>query len=266
MIRSITTLADLLLVMFIVREVLQFARRYRRLKEEAAAGDLDARPRLYRRILRFQWISAGLAMAGLDFDWNALRPQTLDLESLPLVQSFVRGSQGGMLGGIAVGVAMGTLGLVLMRLRARRAGGTGIPTARVAPWRRLVPDFNAILPVTIRERWMWLAVSISAGVCEEIVFRGWLLSVLHTPIGLAGTTLVVAAAAAFGLAHSYQGAPGMVLAGLAGALLSVLYVATAGLLVPMAVHAVIDARFALLPAADAGRAESAPAIPGLRTI
>jgi membrane protease YdiL (CAAX protease family) len=265
MVRIMTYVVDVLLVLFIVREVLEFARRYSRLKRDVAQGDREARSRLYRRALRFQWASAALALTGLRFDWNALRPGGLALDSSPLVNAFASAGslRHGALSGIGMGVGLGTLAMVVLRLRARRKDSShGAPVARVAPWRRLVPDFTAVLPVTTRERWLWLAVAISAGVCEEVVFRGWLLSVLHDPLGLTGTALIVVAAVGFGLAHAYQGPGGMVLTGLAGALFCTLYVASGDLLVPILLHTVVDARFALLPAAGAGGRKSGQPAPG----
>jgi hypothetical protein len=261
MIQVMTYVVDVILVQFIVREVLEFARRHRQLKLDLAHGDREARARLYRRVLRFQWASAALALTGLRFDGNALRPDALGLGSLPMVQALVSAGalREGALTGIGMGVALGTLALLVLRLRARgNEAGRRAPSIRVSPWRKLMPDFTAVLPVTARERWLWLAVSISAGVCEEIVFRGWLLSVLHDPLGLTGTTLIVVAALGFGIAHAYQGPSGMVLTGLAGAMLCALYVASGALWVPMILHTVIDARFALLPASAEDRGSVPP--------
>lgn len=260
MIQWMTYAVDVVLLIFVVREIHGFASRYRLLKHELAQGDREARLRLYRRVLRFQWVSAALALTALRFDWNALRPDSLSLDSVPFVSAFLSGGglRDGALTGIGMGVGLGTLGLILLRLRTRRSrdprGVTA--TSPVARWRRLLPDFTAVLPVTARERWMWLAVSISAGICEEIVFRGWLLSVLHAPVGLTGTALIVAASVGFGLAHLYQGPGGVLLTGFAGVLFCALYVASGGLLVPILLHIAVDARFALLPAGSEGRTRS----------
>ena len=54
------------------------------------------------------------------------------------------------------------------------------------------------------EIFLWIALSISAGICEEIVFRGYLQNQFRS-----ATRSVVAAVilqgAVFGLAHTYQG-------------------------------------------------------------
>lgn len=123
--------------------------------------------------------------------------------------------------------------------------------------RKLMPDFTALIPVTGRERLLWAAAAISAGICEEIVFRGWLLATLHDSVGLGGTALVPTAAAIFGLAHTYQGVTGVILTALAGVLFCVLYVATGSLLVPILLHCVVDLRFAFLPAPRTRKPETA---------
>ena len=73
----------------------------------------------------------------------------------------------------------------------------------------------------MRESILWLALSISAGICEEAVYRGYLQRQL-----MAITTSVPAgialSAVAFGLAHSYQGWRGAVRVGVGGALLGIL--------------------------------------------
>jgi membrane protease YdiL (CAAX protease family) len=115
-------------------------------------------------------------------------------------------------------------------------------------WRRLLPDFSVLLPSNPRERFLFAAVAISAGVCEEVVFRGWLLCTLHNDLALNGTTLVLAAAACFGLAHFYQGATGMIVTALAGILFTFLYVQSGSLLLPILLHILIDLRWVLLPA------------------
>ena len=107
--------------------------------------------------------------------------------------------------------------------------------------------YSAQHVVQSEERLLFSAVAISAGICEEIVFRGWLLSVLHNPLGFTGTTLVFVAAALFGLCHIYQGPTGVVGATAAGVLLTALYVATGTLLAPIVLHALIDIRMAVLP-------------------
>ncbi|KQV54409.1 CPBP family intramembrane glutamic endopeptidase [Duganella sp. Root336D2] len=57
-----------------------------------------------------------------------------------------------------------------------------------------------MLPVGTRERRWWIVLAVSAGVCEELVYRGFLLTCFGE-LGLAWAWLL--SSAAFGLAHAY---------------------------------------------------------------
>ena len=74
-----------------------------------------------------------------------------------------------------------------------------------------------LLPQTITEIIFWVAVSISAGICEEIVFRGYFQKQFA-----AYTNSMVAAIVlqglVFGLGHSYQGAKQVVIISILGML------------------------------------------------
>jgi len=248
------------LAVFVVSEVVRFVPRYRRLKEAVANGDTPARTKTYQRALVFEWMSALLAVAALGFDWGKLNPKLLGLANLALIQSFTSDTDAthGLAIGVIAGVAGGTVVMIAMRFRAKKRGGTQMDAASAPQpwWRKLLPDFTALLPSTMHERLLWTLVAISAGICEEILFRGWLLSALHGQIGLNGAALIIAASAIFGLAHAYQRATGVILTGLAGALFCVLYVATGSLLVPILLHIVVDARFAVLPAQRIQKAQT----------
>lgn len=100
---------------------------------------------------------------------------------------------------------------------------------------------------------MFPAVALSAGICEEIVLRAWLLFALYHTAGLRGGWLALTASVLFGAAHAYQGWPGMIVTGLLGMLLCILYVGTGTLLAPMAAHFLIDLRVVFLPPSEASR-------------
>ncbi len=241
---------DILLAGYVVWEVARFVPSYRQLKQAIAKGDAHARTRVYQQALAFEWISALLAVVALGFDWNKLNPKFLALDGSGLIQSLPRGGdfdRGGLVGVLA-GITLGTAILIVVKIRANRRGVARALDAPAPWWRKLLPDFSALPPVTTQERLIWAAVAVSAGICEEIVFRGWLLATLHGPIGLNGTALILVAAGIFGLAHAYQRVTGVFLTALAGAFFCVLYVRTGSLLVPILLHILIDLRFAVLPA------------------
>ena len=239
---------DIALAGYVIWEVVRFGPQYRQLKLDLANGDMQARARVYRKAIRFEWGSALLALLALGFDWNKMNPKILALGNTRLLQ-VLRGSDfdRGSMAGILFGLLLGTAGFVIARIRSNRRGVTAAP-APARWWRKLLPDFSALVPVTAHERLLWIAVAVSAGVCEEVVFRGWLLSTLHSALHLEGAPLLLVAAILFGLAHSYQGISGMLLTAFAGALFCGLYVATGSLLVPILLHILIDVRFAVLPA------------------
>ncbi len=248
----VSLIVEVALAVFVVSEVVRFVPRYRQLKEAVANGDTNARTKTYQRALVFEWVSALLAMAALGFDWSKLNPKLLGLGELGLIQSLKSGDDAahGAVIGVIVGVAAGTVGMIVIGLKAKKRAAAGATTMNAAQpwWRKLLPDFSALLPSTPQERWLWTLVAISAGICEEVLFRGWLLSMLHGQLGLSGVALIAVASAIFGLAHIYQRTTGVILTGSAGALFCALYVATGSLLIPILLHIVVDARFAILPA------------------
>ena len=106
----------------------------------------------------------------------------------------------------------------------------------------------ALLPRTPGERRLFTVVGITAGVCEEWLYRGFFLAAVAAVAGGPPTAvLVVVAAVAFGLAHAYQGPAGIVTTGLLGGVMAAVYLQTGSLLLPVLLHAVIDLRFLLVP-------------------
>jgi membrane protease YdiL (CAAX protease family) len=252
----LSLMMDVVLAGYLVYEVVRFLPRFRQLKQEIAEGHADARRRVYRRALGFEWISALLALLALGFDWNKLNPRALGLDHAAWMRTLSGSGGRGAMGGIVIGLTLGMAGLIAARIRANRRGTQPTILTR-QPWvRKLFPDFTALVPTNNRERLLWAAVAVSAGICEELVFRGWLLATLQSELGMGGLSLLIASAAIFGLAHVYQGAPGVVLAALVGAFFCVVYVKTGSLLVPILLHTAIDVRFAFLPAARVQKPET----------
>jgi membrane protease YdiL (CAAX protease family) len=117
-----------------------------------------------------------------------------------------------------------------------------------------------MLPRTSRERWGFAALAVTAGLTEELIWRGFGLGALHIVLPQAHSTWLIALAAlAFGWAQLYQGYTGMLATGVLGALLAVLYIGTGSLLLPMLVHVLIDLRALLIPVgADTSQLENKP--------
>lgn len=104
-----------------------------------------------------------------------------------------------------------------------------------------------------------ILVAIFAGVYEEIVFRGFLLSRIQSALlrvgsAVAGRIAIVASAIVFALGHAYQGPVGMVQSLVVGVLLGFLRLRRGTLFAPIGSHVFIDVLgFALLPLLGAQR-------------
>jgi membrane protease YdiL (CAAX protease family) len=80
---------------------------------------------------------------------------------------------------------------------------------------------SRMAPGTAAELALWIALSISAGICEELIFRGYLqqqFTAFTRRIWLG----IAISAVFFGLAHGYEGASGMLLIVLYGAFFGML--------------------------------------------
>lgn len=103
-----------------------------------------------------------------------------------------------------------------------------------------LPDHARLMtPHTKRELVWFAALSLSAGVCEEFVFRGYLIWLFQPMLGLWGAA--AASLVIFAAAHSYQGVKGVMAVGVVGLLLTVVVLASGSLIPAMALHALIDA-------------------------
>jgi hypothetical protein len=90
----------------------------------------------------------------------------------------------------------------------------------------------------LSERRWFLALSLTAGVCEEFLYRGYFAWVLHWWLGWTGAVAV--GVALFGVAHAYQGRSGATRATLAGAFMGAVFLTTHWLVPAMIAHALVD--------------------------
>ena len=129
------------------------------------------------------------------------------------------------------------LGLMLVISYAR----TAVRIARSKRPRRIKmgnPHVERLSPHTRSELSWWVAVSLSAGFCEEFIFRGYLIWAFQPVLGLwgaAGFSVVV-----FAAAHAYQGAKGILATGVVGSLLTLVVLISGSLWPAIALHALTD--------------------------
>lgn len=107
--------------------------------------------------------------------------------------------------------------------------------------------FSYLFPTSIPELRLFSALSVSAGVCEEILFRSFLTAYLHSgPIHLALPWAILIAAISFGLNHAYQGVGGMIRATIIGDIIALLFLSTGSLWLVMVIHAFLDLQVVLM--------------------
>ena len=128
---------------------------------------------------------------------------------------------------IPLAVGLYVLAVVLMRPRWRRAV------------ERRLPHLRYFMPQTPEERRWWVAVSVCAGVSEEITWRGVQPPLLAFVTGspLAGALLC---AAFFGAAHAMQGLKSAMVIVVFALAFQLLVWTSGSLLLAMIVHAVYD--------------------------
>ncbi len=96
-----------------------------------------------------------------------------------------------------------------------------------------------ILPQSTVELLPYLALAMTAGLCEEFLYRGFAMAVL-VHVGLQGWAVVLLSSILFGLAHSYQGRGGIVMTLLIGLLLGTSRIAYASLVPAIFWHSAVD--------------------------
>jgi membrane protease YdiL (CAAX protease family) len=185
-----------------------------------AAGDADARSRTYSRTLWEEWALAAAVVVLM-----TRSGRNLGMVGLHLPHGWR----------LWLGVALAAAYLVLIVAQARALSAR--PASLLKLKQRLQP-LRALIPHTRSEFQLFIPLSITAGFCEELLFRGYLVWVLRTWMGLypaAGVSMI-----AFGLAHGYQGAKFGIRAFLAGVAMGVLALVTGSLVPGMVLHAMID--------------------------
>ncbi len=194
-----------------------------RLQRLLALPAMNAKDRisLYAATIGFQWILAGVVL------WRCLE-RHLTIQELGLI---------GKPASLVVAVGLGGAALLgfLHWFNLRRIGK--MEGAAPEFLRRIA---ERILPRTQIEFPPFFALAITAGICEEFLYRGFAVAALHRA-GIPGWGVVLITAILFGLAHTYQGPSGVAGTSVLGLVFGAVRIAT-GTLAPLIIwHATIDA-------------------------
>ncbi len=194
---------------------------YPKFKRALESGEPGVRSRQYRRTNHRQWGLTILALtiwvrSGRSFDALGL--------GVPAGAAFFIGLV------LATGLAQ------FWRIQIRAALEHDEARARLVEQLRAVAP---ILPTSPTELRLFTALSLTAGMCEEILFRGYLIWYLERYVGVAGA--VILSSILFGIGHIYQGRRQAFKIIFLGLLLALFYVGSGSLWIPIALHAALDA-------------------------
>ncbi len=193
--------------------------RLRTLLEQPVVGTKE-KITLYATTMAFQWVVAIVVF------WRSfargLTPSELGLSEISLAAILVPGLLGA--------VILGGLHWLNLRRVAKMEGPAPALMRSIA---------KRVLPRNFREFLPYVALAVTAGVCEEYLYRGFALAAL-SGAGLPTWLVVALTSLLFGLAHTYQGRSGVAGTTVLGLLFGTFRILTESLF-PVAIwHAVVD--------------------------
>ena len=198
------------------------ARSFKQYISEINAGAPANRIKLYNQTIILEWVA--VAILGAVWIFYGRSAESLGFTPLHADQPLWWG-----LGAVAAVCGY----LVFTRGRVRR-----MSTSEKQEQLDSLGELVHFLPQTKPElrRFSW--TSLTAGICEEIIFRGFLLWYLSQimPVWAA----VVVSSIIFGLAHTYQGFSGVIRVFAIGLGFGVLYAATGSIWIPIVAHILVD--------------------------
>jgi len=207
-------------IVFVAGALLDYFVLWPYLLRKTSAGDAGARTRTYRITMAWLWLAA-IFVAGR---WWVLARPWASLWLLP-----PRGWR--VLAGTLVVLAVAALWLSQTRALARLSAEKR--AALLRRWGHLL----ALAPHNTAEYRWFIGLSVTAGVCEELLYRGFLVSALQHWVGLGWAAAV--SVILFGAGHSYQGKD-VLRPTLAGVALQGITLLTRSILPCILVHAMLD--------------------------
>jgi membrane protease YdiL (CAAX protease family) len=212
---------DILLIFFVLGVIVPWRGRAR-LQHLLAKPRVEPAERisLYCSTIIFQWLAAAVA---------AWRARAHGFTTAQLGLAFPH-----RVSLIMVSTLGAVLIVTLQWLNLRRMGRSTSPLR--GPLHALA---ERILPQSRMELIPFFALAVTAGLCEEFLYRGFAMAVLSRT-GLPTAAVVVLSSVLFGMAHLYQGRAGFVSTTVLGILLGVSRAALDSLLPVVVWHIGVD--------------------------
>ena len=210
-------------LIFVVLGVLLPLRGRLKLQKLMALPQIGRRERLalYASTIAFQW--SAVAVVG----WRVWA-RGLSLDELGLV---IHGRWRILIAAIVGAATLGSLQWLNLR-RVGRTPGKSREFIKVLAER--------ILPQSRGELLAYLGLAVTAGVCEEFLYRGFVMAALARA-GLAAWGVVLLSSVLFGLAHLYQGRGGLLSTLVIGTVFGTARIAYDGMVPVMLWHFAVDA-------------------------
>jgi membrane protease YdiL (CAAX protease family) len=212
---------DILLIFFVLSVIVPLRGRAR-LQQLLAKPRVEGTERLwlYASTIAFQWLAAAVAA------WRAwAHGFTATQLGLAMPERFRL---------LVITLLGAALIVTLQWLNLRRMGRSTSPQRR--PLQALA---ERILPQSTMELIPFLALAVTAGLCEEFLYRGFAMAVLSR-MGLPTATVILFSSIIFGLAHLYQGRSGLVSTMVLGILFGISRVALGSLIPVIVWHMGVD--------------------------
>jgi membrane protease YdiL (CAAX protease family) len=212
---------DIALIFFVLAVILPWRGRAR-MKKLLAVPHVSSMERLvlYASTIAFQWLA--VAVVGWRAWAHGYTSPQLGLTLYDQTRLLIAGFVG------AATIA------TLQWLNLRRVGK--VPVERRGPLQAVA---ERILPQTAEELFPYLALAITAGLCEEFLYRGFSMAVLSR-LGMQAWAVVFLSSILFGLAHSYQGRGGVIVTLLMGLALGASRLAYDSLVPAILWHTAVD--------------------------
>ena len=187
---------------------------------KAGGGEPEALTRVYGIIMGGEWLEAIFVAVRW---WMLARPWTALWLFPP------RGWR--LLASMLAVLAVAALFLLQTRSLAR------LSAEKRAALRSRLGRLIALVPHTTAEYRWFVVLSVTAGICEELLYRGFLVWALQRWVGLEWAAVI--SVIAFGAGHAYQGKD-VVRPTLAGVVLQGIALLTGSILPGILVHVMLD--------------------------
>jgi uncharacterized protein len=195
-------------------------------RELRAGVNPKAKLRYYKKTFLLEWIAAILAIRAAGRTIFLVHVEPLRLASLHPVISKI--------------LSLGFAALIVFVVLAPHVQSLFNPRVR-EKFGRQIARLSSFLPKTPSEFRWYEILSVTAGVCEEVLYRAFLFHYFAvSPWHWGLTAALLISSVAFSAAHLYQGKSGAISSGIGGLIFGALFLLTGNLLLSVITHIAAD--------------------------